>query len=409
MVLRPEKEDAARAIFDKWDLDFAVVGQTIAEDRFLIRHGGQTKGDLPLKALSGTAPEYNRPWVGTPPPAPLGELPDCDPASDLLALMGTPNLCSRAWVWRQYDHMVMADTVVRPGSDAAVVRVHGSGKALAFTSDVTPRYCKANPVEGGKQAVAEAYRNLSATGARPLATTDNLNFGNPERPAIMGQFVGCIQGIGAACEALDMPIVSGNVSLYNETNGEAILPTPTIGAVGLLETLDQMIPMAPNAGDTLVLIGQSKGHLGQSAWAWELHGRDEGDAPPVELEAERRAGDLIRSLKARDLITSAHDLSDGGLAVAAAEMAIASGTGVSLEQAGDIRPVAWFFGEDQGRYLVGCAEPDAVVAFAKEAGLAARAVGAMGGDQITLGDSALSLATLAAAHGTGFARLMGEA
>ncbi len=219
MVLRPEMEAAAKAIFDKWDLDFAVVGHTIAEDRFLIRHGGEIKADLPLKALSGTAPEYDRPWVETPPAAPLGEVPEVDPGLALVALMGSPNLCSRAWVWQQYDHMVMADTVVRPGSDAAVVRVHGTPKALAFTADVTPRYCLANPVEGGKQAVAEAYRNLSATGAKPLASTDNLNFGNPERPAIMGQFVGCVQGIGAACLALDMPIVSGNVSLYNETSG----------------------------------------------------------------------------------------------------------------------------------------------------------------------------------------------
>ena len=263
MVLKPERERQAKAIFDKWDLDFAIVGHTIAEDRFRIRQGGEIKADLPLKALSRAAPEYDRPWIETAVPAPLGEVPEVDPAQALVALMGSPNLCSRAWVWRQYDHMVMADTVVRPGSDAAVVRVHGTAKALAFTSDVTPRYCLANPVEGGKQAVAEAYRNLSATGAKPLASTDNLNFGNPERPAIMGQFVGCIQGIGAACAALDMPIVSGNVSLYNETSGEAILPTPTIGAVGLLESLDQMIPMAPGAGETLVLIGKTTGHLGQ--------------------------------------------------------------------------------------------------------------------------------------------------
>jgi phosphoribosylformylglycinamidine synthase II len=244
MVLNPAQEREAKAIFDKWDLDFAIVGHTIAEDRFVIRHGGEIKGDLPLAALSGTAPEYDRPWVATPPAAPLGDVPTGDPAKDLVSLMGSANLCSRAWVWQQYDHMVMADTVVRPGSDAAVVRVHGTAKALAFTSDVTPRYCKANPVEGGKQAVVEAYRNLSATGAKPLASTDNLNFGNPERPAIMGQLVGCIEGIGAACLALDMPIVSGNVSLYNETSGEAILPTPTIGAVGLLSSLDQVIGMA---------------------------------------------------------------------------------------------------------------------------------------------------------------------
>ncbi len=241
MVLRPEKEAAARAVFDKWDLDFAIVGETIPEDRFVVRLNGEVKADLPLKALSGAAPEYDRPWVATPPPPPLGPVPAIDPAEALLKLMGSPDLCSRAWVWSQYDSQVLADTVLLPGSDAGVVRVHGTGKALAFTSDVNPRYCRANPERGGMQAVAEAWRNLTATGARPLAATDNLNFGNPERPEIMGQLVGCIKGIGAACAALDMPIVSGNVSLYNETEGRAILPTPTIGAVGLLDSLDRLI------------------------------------------------------------------------------------------------------------------------------------------------------------------------
>jgi phosphoribosylformylglycinamidine synthase len=408
MVLNPAMEAEAKAIFDKWDLDFAIVGHTIAEDRFLIRHGGEIKADLPLKALSGTAPEYDRPWVETPPPAPLGAVPEIDVAEALVALMGSPNLCSRAWVWQQYDHMVMADTVVRPGSDAAVVRVHGTAKALAFTSDVTPRYCKANPVEGGKQAVAEAYRNLSATGAKPLASTDNLNFGNPERRAIMGQLVGCIQGIGAACKALDMPIVSGNVSLYNETSGEAILPTPTIGAVGLLSNLDQVIGMAPGAGDALVLIGEPAGHLGQSAWLWELFGRAEGDAPPVDLEAERKAGELVRALKAQGLITAAHDLSDGGLAVAAAEMALAAGVGVTVEADGTPGASAWFFGEDQGRYLLGCTDADAVIAAAGEAGVSARGVGEMGGEAVRLGTSQVALADLRAEHAGGFARMMGE-
>ncbi|MEM7746251.1 MAG: phosphoribosylformylglycinamidine synthase subunit PurL, partial [Pseudomonadota bacterium] len=272
MVLKPEKEAEAKAIFDKWDLDFAIVGETIAEDRFLVRHGGKVKADLPLAALSGTAPEYDRPWQATPAAGKMPALPPKDPGEAVLKLMGSPNLCSRAWVWEQYDNTVMADTVRGPGSDAAVVRVHGTKKAVAFTSDVTPRYCKANPVEGGKQAVAEAYRNLCATGARPLATTDNLNFGNPEKPEIMGQLVGCIQGIGQACRTLDMPIVSGNVSLYNETDGKAILPTPTIGAVGLLEDLGQMIHMAPAADQILVLLGTTSGHLGQSAYAWELFG-----------------------------------------------------------------------------------------------------------------------------------------
>ena len=245
MVLRPEKEAEARAVFDKWDLDFAIVGETIPEDRFIVTLGGEPKADLPLKALSGTAPEYDRPWVPTPAPAPLGEVPAVDPGEALVRLMASPNLCGRAWVWSQYDFQVMADTVVPPGSDAGVVRVHGTDKGIAFTSDVNPRYCRANPERGGAQAVAEAYRNLTATGARPLAATDNLNFGNPERPEIMGQFVGCIKGIAAACRALDMPIVSGNVSLYNETEGRAILPTPTIGGVGLIERLDRVIRMAP--------------------------------------------------------------------------------------------------------------------------------------------------------------------
>lgn len=410
MVLKPSMEAEAKAIFDKWDLDFAIVGQTVAEDKFLIRHCGEVKADLPLKALSGTAPEYDRPWVEPPAPAPLGEVPEIDPAEALLGLMGSANLCSRAWVWQQYDHMVMADTVVRPGSDAAVVRVHGTRKALAFTADVTPRYCRADPFEGGKQAVAEAYRNLSATGARPLATTDNLNFGNPERAAIMGQLVRCIQGVGAACKALDMPIVSGNVSLYNETNGEAILPTPTIGAVGLMGSLDELIPMAPGADDVLMLIGRSAGHLGQSAYLAELFGRAAGEAPPVDLDAELRAGDLVRAAKAAGLITAAHDLSDGGLAVAAAEMALAADCGVTLAGAEAFSAAAWFFGEDQGRYLLAC-RPEAaarLVALAEGAGIEIAEAGTMDGDQVVLGGSAVSMSELRAAHEGGFARIMGE-
>jgi phosphoribosylformylglycinamidine synthase len=406
MVLRPEREAAARAVFEKWDLDFAVVGETIAEDRFVVRLGGEVRADLPLKALSGAAPEYDRPWVATPPPAPLGPVPELDPAAALLRLIGSPNYCSRAWVWRQYDHQVMADTVVVPGSDAGVVRVHGTGKAIAFTSDVTPRYCRADPERGGMQAVAEAYRNLSATGARPLAVTDNLNFGNPERPEVMGQFVGCVKGIAAACAALDMPVVSGNVSLYNETEGRAVLPTPTIGAVGLLETLDQLIPVAPRAGDALVLIGATHGHLGQSALLAEVVGREEGGPPPVDLAAERAAGELVRRLRAEGLITAAHDLADGGLALAAAEMALAADAGVRLEADPELPGTAWFFGEDQGRYLVGCADAAAVLARAAAAGVPARAAGRVGGTEVALGGSAVGLTTLRAAHEAALPRLM---
>ena len=388
MVLRPELEAKAKAVFEKWDLDFAIVGETIAEDRFLVLHHGEVKADLPLKALSGTAPEYDRPWVETPVPAVLTDIPSVDAADSLLKLAGSPNYSSRAWVYEQYDQMVMADTVVRPGSDAGVVRIHGTEKAIAFTSDVTPRYCKANPYEGGKQAVAEAYRNLCATGAKPLATTDNLNFGNPEKPAIMGQFVGCIKGIGEAVAALDMPIVSGNVSLYNETDGKGILPTPTIGAVGLLTSLDQMIRIRPDDGDALVLIGKTDGHLGQSALLKELFGREDGDAPHVDLAAEKAAGTFIREAHENGMITAAHDLSDGGLALGIADMAMAAGVGVTVQD-GD---TGWFFGEDQARYLLATKDAGALITAAKSAGVEAAKIGAFGGTDIALGESKVSLA-----------------
>ena len=404
MVLNPDKEDVAKAVFDKWDLDFAIVGETIAEDRFLIRLNGVVMADLPLKALSGEAPEYDRPWVETPAAAKLAKLPEVDVTKAFLAIMGSANYSSRAWVWQQYDHMVGADTVVRPGSDAGVVRVHGTPKALAFTSDVTPRYCMANPYEGGKQAVAEAYRNLCATGATPLATTDNLNFGNPEKPEIMGQFVGCIKGIAEAVLAFDMPIVSGNVSLYNETDGSAILPTPTIGAVGIMQSLDELIRIAPNDGDALILIGETHGHLGQSALLVEVFGREDGDAPHVDLVAERKAGDALRAAKAAGLVSAAHDLSDGGLAIAAADMALAADLGVTLTGEG----AGWFFGEDQARYLVACtaAKADALVALFAENGVPAAKVGSVGGDALTLGADIIPLKSIREVFDTGLIKVV---
>jgi phosphoribosylformylglycinamidine synthase len=410
MVLDPSKEAQARAIFVKWDLDFAIVGETIAEDRFLIMHRGEVKADLPLKALAGSAPEYDRPWIETPAPAPLGALPDIEPAATLLALAAHPNHCSRAWVWRQYDHQVGADTVRTPGADAAVVRVHGTGKALAFTSDVTPRYCLANPHMGGRQAVAEAYRNLIATGARPLASTDNLNFGNPEKPLIMGQLVGCLKGIAEACIALDMPIVSGNVSLYNETDGAGIMPTPTIGAVGLMRDLAEMIPTAGAPGDALVLLGATTGHLGRSAMLADLHAIEAGDAPHVDLRAERAAGELVLALKAAALLAAAHDLSDGGLAMAAAEMALASDCGAAVDGHETLSPAAWFYGEDQARYLLAIApgDVDAALEMAAAAGVPAARIGALGGDAVVLAGAGVALAALRAAHEGGFAAMMGE-
>ncbi|WP_347140765.1 AIR synthase related protein, partial [Paracoccus sp. SSK6] len=390
----------ARAIFEKWDLDFAIVGETIAEDRFLIIHGNEVKADLPLSKLSSSAPEYDRPWVETPAAGPAPALPAITPIKALRALIGSPSYAHKGWVWEQYDTQVGADTIRRPGMGAGVVRVHGTNKALAFTSDVTPRYVKANPFEGGKQAVAEAYRNLSAVGALPLATTDNLNFGNPEKPEIMGQFVGAIKGIGEACAALDFPIVSGNVSLYNETDGKGILPTPTIGGVGLIDDLSNLIAGLPSEGDVAIVIGETHGHLGQSALAAEAFGIEEGDAPHVDLAAERKHGEFLRANRA--LVTSATDLSDGGLALAAFEMAEAAGIGLRLDS-GDI---AQLFGEDQARYLVACTPEgaDALLKAADAAGVPAAQVGTFGGMAVQMGDDAGDLADLSDLYRTAFAK-----
>ncbi|MBK5934933.1 phosphoribosylformylglycinamidine synthase subunit II [Rhodovulum imhoffii] len=403
MVLRPEKEAEAKAIFDKWDLDFAIVGETISEDRFLILHNGEEKASLPLKALSGNAPEYDRPWVETPPAPEMEDVPGIDPVDGLKALIASPNHAARQWVYEQYDSQVMADTVRRPGLGAGVVRVHGTQKALAFTADVTPRYVRANPREGGKQAVAEAFRNLCAVGARPLAATDNMNFGNPEKPEIMGQFVGAIQGIGAACKALDMPIVSGNVSLYNETDGTPILPTPTIGAVGLLESLDDLISGQPQAGFLALLVGKTTGHLGQSALLYEVFNREDGDAPHVDLETERRNGIFIRENRA--WIAAATDLSDGGLALAAFEMAEAAGLGIHLEAS----DTPTLFGEDQGRYLIACSfdAAEALMVAAGQAGVHLETVGKFGGDTVSFGGHEAPLTDLSALYRGSFEETFG--
>ncbi|MGR3501414.1 phosphoribosylformylglycinamidine synthase subunit PurL [Pseudaestuariivita sp.] len=399
MVLKPDLEAEAKAVFDKWDLDFAIVGETIAEDRFLIRHHGEIKADLPLSKLASTAPEYDRPWEPTPPAEPLKDVPEVDPIDALKWLIASPNYAAKTWVTEQYDSQVMADTARGPGAGAGIIRVHGTEKALAFTSDVTPRYVKANPVEGGKQAVAEAYRNLTAAGALPLATTDNLNFGNPEKPHIMGQFVGALDGIGEACTALDMPIVSGNVSLYNETDGEAILPTPTIGAVGLFTSQDEIIGCDVREGHVAMVIGETTGHLGQSALLAEVFNRVEGDAPPVDLEAEKRNGDFIRAH--RDLITACTDLSDGGLALAAFELAEAAGVGVTL----DSGATPDLFGEDQGRYLVACGfdRAEALMIAAAQAGVPVASVGRFGGSAVTFGAASAPLEALSATYRTAFA------
>jgi phosphoribosylformylglycinamidine synthase len=402
MVLKPEKEQEAEAIFRKWGLDFAVVGETTPTRRFIVRHGGDQMADLPIKELGDEAPVYDRAHVATakrPVVKADNVAPPLSNGEALKKLIGSPDLCSRRWVWEQYDHVILGNTVQRPGGDAAVVRVNEGPKALALTADVTPRYCEANPVEGGKQAVAEAWRNLTAVGARPLAITDNLNFGNPERPEVMGQLVGCVRGIGEACKALDFPVVSGNVSLYNETNGRAILPTPTIGGVGLIEDFTKAATLAfKAAGEAIFLIGETQGWLGQSLYLRDVCGREEGAPPPVDLTEERENGEFVRGLILDGTATAAHDLSDGGLLVALAEMAMASGIGARLDAVPSDTPAhAFWFGEDQARYVVTvrAGDADAVLARARAASVPAQRLGTTAGDALTLpGESPILVASL---------------
>lgn len=406
MVLRPEKEQEAEAIFKKWGLDFAIIGKTTDTKRFVIKHQGLVKADLPIMELGDEAPLYDRPHVPTPPKPVIDAASLTPPATTrdaLLQLIGSPDLCSKRWVWEQYDHLILGNTVQRPGGDSAVIRIGEGPKGLAMTTDVTQRYCEADPVQGGRQAVAEAWRNITASGATPLALTDNLNFGNPERPEIMGQLVGCLKGIGEAATALDFPIVSGNVSLYNETQGRGILPTPSIGGVGLIDDVKKSVGVAfRGEGRALILVGQTQGWLGQSMYLREICGREEGAPPPVDLAAERRNGDAVRKLILSDHVESCHDLSDGGLLIALAEMAMAGGVGAHLDAAPAGVPAhGLWFGEDQARYILACVEGAAgdVLKALDAAGVPARRIGVTGGDALKVDiDASISVSELSKAH-----------
>lgn len=410
MVLKPGKEAMAEAIFRKWELDFAVIGEVTDTGHMVLTWQGETVCDIPLGPLAEDAPLYDRPalslaeykvWAAV---KPLGEVPEsADIGADLLTLMACPDLASRRWIWEQYDSQVGADTLQKSGGDAAVVRVHGQRKALAITTDCTPRYCYADPYEGGKQAVAETYRNLSAVGARPLAITNCLNFANPQRPEIMAQIVEALRGMGDACRALDYPIVSGNVSLYNESKatggGSAILPTPVIGGVGLLDDHEKRATIGfKAAGDTIWLLGEPMHggtDIGQSLWLREVRGREDGAAPLVDLDAERRNSQLIRSLIDRGLVTAVHDVADGGLAVALAEMALAGGLGADVQR---LFTRNWsYFAENQARYIVTSArEDDLLPMLGREGdGVALIPIGHVGGDDLTLrGDGGEMLANV---------------
>ncbi len=416
MVLEPSKEEVAKAIFVKWGLDFAIVGHTTDDLRFRIIHQGEEVANLPIKDLGDQAPEYDRPWVEPKTPAPLAEndVPQADVADALVKLVGSPNNSSRRWVYEQYDTLIQGNSLQLPGGDAGVVRVDTHPKkALAFSSDVTPRYVEADPFEGGKQAVAECWRNITATGALPLAATDNLNFGNPEKPEIMGQLVFAIKGIGEACMALDFPIVSGNVSLYNETNGQAILPTPTIAGVGLLKDWAKMARIRFAAqGEALLLAGAPSGwgsHLGQSVYLRDIHGRTDGPAPHVDLAHEKKVGDFVRGLIEDGLATAVHDCSSGGLALAVAEMAMASGIGATVNALTDADPIAVFYGEDQGRYVLTVTQDhvDAVQMRAEAAGVFCPWIGRTGGNNVVLGDARpVAIEELRSAHESWFPRYM---
>lgn len=404
MVLRPDREQMARDIFAKWDLDFAVIGRITDTGRITVSLNGFVEADIPLGPLGDQAPLYTRPTLDTPKKERLNAARIEDRLGltrALERLVGCPDLCSRRWVWDQYDSTVGGQTVKRPGAaDAAVVKLEGLRRALALTTDCTPRYCFADPEAGGAQAVAEAWRNLTAVGARPLAVTDNMNFGNPEKPEIMGQFAACIRGMAAACEALDFPVVSGNVSLYNETEGRAILPTPAIGGLGVLDDAAQAVGLALPAWLDIVLIGATAGWLGQSLWLREVAGREDGAPPPVDLAAERANGDFVRAQILNGTVRACHDVADGGILVAVAEMAMASGVGARLmTHPRDIPGHAFWFGEDQARYLVAVPDHAAFVRVAEAAGIPALRLGTSGGQDLTLPDGGtISVATLRSAH-----------
>ncbi|MFT9017062.1 phosphoribosylformylglycinamidine synthase subunit PurL [Acetobacter malorum] len=415
MVLKPDRTEVARKIFEKWELDFAIIGHLTETGHIVVKHKGQVEADIPLDPLADQAPIYDRPATTPVVPEPLG--PVHAPLSldaALLKMVGSPDLASRAWVWNQYDSTVGGQTVRRPGAaDAAIVKIEDTSLALAITTDCTPRYCHADPKTGGAQAIAEAWRNLTATGARPLAVTDNLNFGNPEKPEIMGQFVAAIEGMGDACRALDFPVVSGNVSLYNETrqpdgSALAILPTPAIGALGVLDDVEKAVGLGMQDGKAVVLVGETRGELGQSIWLREVLGREDGPPPPVVLAAEKRNGDFVRQEILSGAVSACHDLSDGGLMVAVAEMVMASGVGCELESPDSgIRPEAFWFGEDQARYLVCVDNAAEFCARAEQAGVPARLIGQSGGNDLILPSGVtISAARLVAAHEAFFPALM---
>ncbi|MFC7291735.1 phosphoribosylformylglycinamidine synthase subunit PurL [Hirschia litorea] len=409
MILKPGREDVAKAIFDKWDLDAEVIGVTTDTKRFVLKQFGEVVCDIPVPPLAEDAPKYDLPWnaPSAAPDVPRSEIPTpTDFAATLKTMLSLPNMASKRWIWEQYDRHVMGDTLdsSQSGGDAALVRVHGTSKALAICSDCNPQYVAADPFEGGKQAVAEAYRNLSSVGAEPIAITNNLNFGSPNKPDTMGYIVKAIEGMAEACKELDFPVVSGNVSLNNQTDGVAIPPTPVCGGIGLVKDIEYTTTASSaRLGDVLMLVGDIGTHLNASLYLREVVGREEGPPPPVDLATEKRRGEFVRSLIKGKLVTACHDVSDGGLACAAAEMGIGSGVGVALNNAmldDDADLLAHYFGEDQGRYLLAISPGNVsdVMTQALDANIPLIPIGQFAGESIQLGDQSITLADLRAAY-----------
>lgn len=406
IIVEPGREDEARAIFEKWDLDFAVIGETTDDEHLRIDMYGKSWCNIPVPPLVDDAPEYDRPQGAYPSAPAMDEAHAALPAGQdlggvLKTLVSCPNMASKRWIWEQYDHLVGGETVQAPGqADAAIVKIENKDKALAISSDCTPRYCFATPFEGGKQTVAESYRNISATGATPLAVTNNLNFGNPERPEIMTQFVQCIEGMAEACRVLEYPVISGNVSLYNETNEQGILPTPVIGGVGVIDDWKRARGLGFKAeGESILLIGGAGAHLGQSLFLREIHGAETGEAPHVDLEKEKKHGAAIRELIAKDLVSACHDVSDGGVLLAVTEMAMASGVGAELEGALFGQTASYWFGEDQARYVVATKDAEAVKSYCDAQQIPAEIIGKTAGNVLKIGaDQIISVEELKVGH-----------
>ena len=398
IVLKEGKEKEAEKIFKKWDLDFSVIGKMTDSKNLVLHFKDEIVCDIPITSLADKAPKYNREWESTPLPQVIDmdqKLKDLDIKTCLKQLLSHENQANKTWVWEQYDHMVMGDTIQKPGGDAAVVRVHGTNKALAATVDCTPRYCLAHPFTGGMQAVCETYRNLSAVGAEPRAITNCLNFGNPEKKEIMGQFVDVIKGIKEACTELDYPVISGNVSLYNETNGVGIKPTPTIGGVGLIQDVNNTMTYGLKSSDNLlIVVGETKGHIHQSALCHDILYLKKGPPPTMNLQEEKKNSFFIRDLIEKKLTQSVHDVSDGGIALAIAEMCMAGtiGAKISTNLTGPER-IKYLFGEDQARYIIEIKKEDLnnLVQIAKEQEISMTQLGSTNLEQFAIDEIKISV------------------